>query len=199
MIVKICGVKGLEELEIVEKYADAAGVVVKSDSKRCISLGRAREIINSTSIPVFAVSTSSSINEWEEIIAKCECNYIQVHSSIMPEDFEKLKEVVKVMKTFIVDKSADEIIREIELYSPHLILLDSGCGSGKRHDWKISREVSEKYDILLAGGLNPQNVGEAISVVKPMGVDVSSGVEIDGFKDEFLIREFVRRAKNEVR
>jgi len=199
MIVKICGVKELEELEIVEKYADAAGVVVKSDSKRCISLEKARQIINSASIPVFAVSTSSSINEWEEIIARCECDYIQVHSSFMPEDFEKLKENVTVMKAFIVDRGAGEIIREIELYSPHLILLDSGCGSGRRHDWKVSREISEKYDILLAGGLNPRNVGEAISVVKPMGVDVSSGVEIDGFKDEFLIREFVRRAKNEIR
>lgn len=197
MIVKICGVKRLEELEIVEKYADLTGVVVKSNSKRCISLERAREIINSASIPVFAVSTSRSLDEWEEIIARCECDYIQVHSNLMPEDFEKLKETVTVMKAFIVGRSAEEIIREIELYSPHLILLDSGCGSGRKHDWNISRKVSEKYRIFLAGGLNPQNVDEAIRMVKPMGVDVSSGVEKDGFKDELLVREFVRRVKTE--
>uniref|UniRef100_A0A7C3MA36 N-(5'-phosphoribosyl)anthranilate isomerase n=1 Tax=Archaeoglobus fulgidus TaxID=2234 RepID=A0A7C3MA36_ARCFL len=198
MIVKVCGLKNLKELEIVEKYADAAGVVVRSESKRCVTLERAREIISSASIPVFAVSTTTTINEWEEIIAGCECDFIQIHSEILPEDIEKLKDNVTVMKAFIVDRSADEIIREIELYSPHLILLDSGCGSGRRHDWKISREVSKKYSIFLAGGLNPQNVAEAIRVVKPAGVDVSSGVEKDGFKDESLIREFVRRAKNEV-
>lgn len=195
MIVKVCGIKSLEELEIVERYADATGVVVKSNSKRCVDLDKAKEIIDSSTIPVFAVSTARSYEEWEEIIAKTECNMIQVHSDMPVEDFEKLKDMVKVMKAFIVDKPADEISGLIEIYSPHLILLDSGCGSGEVHDWRISREIAKKYGVFLAGGLNLENVVEAINIVKPVGVDVSSGVERDGLKDEELVKEFVRRVK----
>ncbi|ASI98901.1 phosphoribosylanthranilate isomerase [Thermococcus celer] len=198
MIVKVCGIKSLEELEIVERYADATGVVVKSNSRRRVDLDKAKEIIDSSTIPVFAVSTARSYEEWEEIIAKTECNMVQVHSDMPVEEFEKLKGIVKVMKAFIVDKPADEISGLIEIYSPHLILLDSGYGSGEVHDWRISREVARKYEVFLAGGLNVENVVEAINIVKPVGVDVSSGVERDGLKDEELVREFVRRAKNEV-
>ncbi len=202
MIVKVCGIKSLEELEIVERYADATGgVVVKSNSRRRVDLDKAKEIIDSSTIPVFAVSTARSYEEWEEIIAKTECNMVQVHSDMPVEEFEKLKGIVKVMKAFIVDKPADEISGLIEIYSPpHLILLDSGYGSGGEvHDWRISREVARKYEVFLAGGLNVENVVEAINIVKPVGVDVSSGgVERDGLKDEELVREFVRRAKNEV-
>lgn len=199
MIVKVCGVKGLEELEIVEKYADLTGVVVKSNSKRCVGLEVAKEIIECSSIPVFAVSTAGSFEEWEEIVAKTECSFAQVHSDMPLEDFERLKSEVRVMKAFIVEDSAEKIAEKIELYSPHFILLDSGCGSGRTHDWEISKALARRYGVFLAGGLNAENVGEAIRVVRPMGVDVSSGVERNGFKDEMLVREFVRRAKNEVR
>jgi phosphoribosylanthranilate isomerase len=198
MKVKICGIKSIEELEMVEKYADFTGVVVKSNSRRCVDLNKARELIASSSIPIFAVSTAESLAEWEEIVARCECDYVQVHSEMPLEDFESLKSVVVVMKAFFVGKSAEEIIRKIEAYSPHFILLDSGCGTGKTHDWSVSRKIARKYDVFLAGGLNPENVRRAVETVRPSGVDVSSGVEKDGKKDEILVREFVRRAKNEV-
>jgi phosphoribosylanthranilate isomerase len=199
MIVKVCGVKNLDELEVVERYADATGVVVKCDSKRCVDLERAREIVNSASIPVFTVSTTTSLEDWLEIVSKVECDLVQVHSPMNLEDFEMLKEIVKTMKAFIVNDSPERIIRMIEAYSPHFILLDSGCGSGVVHDWRVSREISKRYGVFLAGGLNPENVEEAIRQVRPIGVDVSSGVERNGVKSEVLVKEFVRRAKNEVR
>ena len=199
MMVKICGIKSFEELEIVERYADFGGVVVRSRSRRCVTLDIAGELIASSSIPVFAVSTAETLTEWEEILAKCECDFIQVHSEMRIEDFEALKSMARVMKAFLVKESAEEILRRIEAYSPHFILLDSGCGTGKTHDWDISREIARKHGVFLAGGLNPENVSMAIECVRPLGVDVSSGVEKDGKKDESLIREFVRRAKNEIR
>ncbi|WP_202320465.1 phosphoribosylanthranilate isomerase [Archaeoglobus neptunius] len=198
MIVKICGVRSIEELEVVERYADVTGVVVRSNSKRCVDLKKAREIISSASIPVFAVSTASSLEEWMEVVSKLECGLVQVHSPMLVEDFERLKEHVRVMKAFIVGDSPGRVIQEIESYSPHFILLDSGCGSGVVHDWSVSREVAKRYGVFLAGGLNPGNVEEAIREVNPIGVDVSSGVEENGVKSEILVREFVRRAKNEV-
>ncbi len=198
MIVKICGIRSVEELELVERYADVCGVVVKSRSRRAVNFDVAREIIGSASIPVFVVSTVSTLEEWEEIVAATECDLVQVHGDISVADFEVLKENVKAMKAFIVNGSAEEIISRIEAYSPHFILLDSGCGSGRTHDWSVSREVAKHYGIFLAGGLSCENVGRAVKFVNPIGVDVSSGVEVNGRKDEKLVAEFVRRAKNEV-
>lgn len=197
MIVKICGIRSLRDLEIVERYADLGGVVVKSNSKRAVELENAKEIIANASIPVYVVSNSEKLSDWEEILAKTECDFVQVHGNLSIEDFEVLRRSVVTIKAFIV-RSYEEVLREIEKYKPDQILLDSGCGSGETHDWQISKRIAEFYPVMLAGGLNPENVKRAIEVVKPFGVDVSSGVEKNGIKDEFLIREFVRRAKNEI-
>jgi len=198
MIVKICGIRSIRDLEIVEKHADFGGVIVKSNSRRTVDLETAREIISNAEIPVFVVSTSESLEEWEEIISKTECNFVQVHGNLGIEEFEILREEVFAMKAFIV-RDFDETMEQIKSYRPDLILLDSGRGSGKIHDWSISRRIAERYPVILAGGLNAENVARAIELVKPVGVDVSSGVERDGFKDERLIEEFVRRARNEIR
>jgi phosphoribosylanthranilate isomerase len=198
MIVKICGIRRIRDLEIVERHADFGGVIVKSDSRRTVDLEKAREIISNAEIPVFVVSTSESLEEWREIVSKTECDFVQVHGNLGIEEFEILRKEVFVMKAFIV-RDFDETIEQIKRYRPDLILLDSGGGSGKIHDWSISRRIAERYPVILAGGLNAENVARAIELVKPVGVDVSSGVERDGFKDERLIEEFVRRVRNEIR
>jgi len=197
MLVKICGIRSLKDLEIVEKYADFGGVVVCSDSQRSVELKIARQIVANAGIPIFVVSTSEKLKDWEEIVSKTECDFVQVHGALSVEDFEVLKRGVFATKAFIV-RELEETLRLIESYKPDLILLDSGCGSGKTHDWKISREIAKRYPVMLAGGLNAENVARAIEFVKPIGVDVSSGVERNGIKEEELIAEFVRRAKNEV-
>lgn len=195
MIVKICGIKNLRELGIIEKYADFGGVVVMSNSKRCVELATAKEIIASATIPIFVVSTSEKLSEWEQIIAKTECDFVQVHGELSVEDFEALKSNVVAMKAFIV-RDYREILRKIKKYAPHYILLDSGYGSGKTHEWGISKKVAKEYPIILAGGLNASNVELAIKEVRPFGVDVSTGVEKNGFKDEILVSEFVRVVRN---
>ncbi|TDA26419.1 MAG: phosphoribosylanthranilate isomerase [Archaeoglobi archaeon] len=198
MIVKICGIRSIRDLEIVERHADFGGVIVKSNSRRTVDLEKAREIISNAEIPVFVVSTSESLEEWREIVSKTECDFVQVHGNLGIEEFEILRKEVFVMKAFIV-RDFDETIEQIKRYRPDLILLDSGVGSGKIHNWSISRRIAERYPVILAGGLNAENVARAIELVKPVGVDVSSGVERDGFKDERLIEEFVRRVRNEIR
>ncbi len=203
MFVKICGIKSLEELEIVEKYADATGVVVECESKRRVTLGRAREIVECANIPVFVVSTLTNLNAWMRVIEKTHAKYVQIHAEVSPNLVEKVRELgIRVMKAFRVPKLSEKperdaklLIESIKLYDADLILLDTGKGSGLTHDHRVSRIVAKEFDIILAGGLNPQNVAGIVEFVKPFGVDVSSGVERNGRKDERLVAEFVREVR----
>lgn len=206
MFVKICGVRDEKDLKIVEKFADATGVVVECKSKRRISLEKAGKIVKAAEIPVFAVSTVDDFERWSKIVESIDAEYVQVHTdSIDPGDVEKLKSEfgVFVMKAFKVpresenpERDAEILIEKIERFEADRILLDTGKGSGLVHDHRVSRIIARKYDVVLAGGLNPENVIDIVRFVMPYGVDVSSGVEKDGRKDESLIRDFVRRIRS---
>ena len=206
MFIKICGIKTERELNIVEKYADATGVIVESESKRRISLDRAKELIETSSIPVFTVSTLDDFKSWSEVIEKTETEYIQIHSDMDVGTVERLKDEysVFIMKVFKVPKrstfperDAEDLINRIAEYKDIVdrILLDTGKGCGVTHDHRVSRIVCRKFDVVLAGGLNPENVREIVDYVQPFGVDVSSGVEKEGEKSEDLIRSFVESLK----
>ncbi len=205
MFVKICGIRDLNDLRIVERYADATGVVVECESKRRVSLNEARVIVENAKIPVFVVSTLSDFEGWRIVVEKTNAGYVQIHTdAIDPKDVEKIKSEfgVFIMKAFKVPRRSDDpvrdaenLIEQIEQFEVDRILLDTGKGSGITHDHRVSRIVAEKFDVVLAGGLNPQNVAEIVEFVKPFGVDVSSGVERSGRKDKRLIREFVSVVK----
>ncbi len=90
------------------------------------------------------------------------------------------------------------ILERIETYRPDLPILDTGRGTGDVHDLRVSREVAEVEEIMLAGGLSPENVRSAVEFVKPWGVDVSGGVERNGGKDESLVRAFVEEVKADI-
>jgi len=205
MKVKICGIRNLKELEMVE-IADFTGVVVRAKSKRAVDLDTARMLISKANIPVFAVSTASTFGEWMEIIEKCGAEYIQVHSDMSFEEFERLRSEFGgvISKAFKVprksdnpEKVAEKTANLMEMYKADYYLLDTGKGSGITHDHRVSREVVKavKRPVILAGGLNPDNVAGIAGYVKPFGVDVSSGVEGDDGKDASLIRLFAERAK----
>lgn len=204
MFIKICGVKSIEELKLVEKYAGATGIIVKSNSKREISLKKGKEIVISSNIPVYAVSTTTDFNDWCNIIKETTTKYIQIHNNM---DIEKIKLLKKkynnlnIIKSFKVPinsenyiKDGENLLNKINQYKPIVdyILLDSGAGSGKTHNLQISKYVSEKIPVILAGGLNPNNINEIYNFVKPIGVDLSSGVEKDNFKNEKLIKLFIK-------
>ena len=77
--------------------------------------------------------------------------------------------------------------------SADYVMIDSGAGSGKKFDWSILKDF--KRDYFLAGGLDSESVGEAIRMLEPFAVDVSSGVETDGIKDEKKMAEFIKAVK----
>ncbi|MBP2144460.1 phosphoribosylanthranilate isomerase [Methanococcus voltae] len=204
MFLKICGIKTLGELKIVEKYANATGVIVECESKRKINLKTAENIINNSEIPVFTVSTSKNLEIWKLIIDSTSKNsnfkpYVQIHSNLSSKDVNYLKNEYDcfVMKSFkVLERSlnpkidAEKLIDEIKEYNVDKILLDTGMGCGKTHDHRISAIISKKFDVVLAGGLTFENVKKIVNSVKPAGIDISSGVELKNSKDELLIKKF---------
>ncbi len=204
MFVKVCGIRSVEDLRMVEKYADATGVVVECESKRRISLEKAREIVEQAEIPVFVVSTLDSFEDWARVIDAINATHVQIHSDVEPELVERVKSEfgVFVMKAFRVPRESEnpeddagKLLGRIEQFEVDRVLLDTGKGSGLTHDHRVSRLVARKVDVVLAGGLNPDNVREVVEFVRPFGVDVSSGVERDGKKSEELVRLFVERLR----
>ena len=150
----------------------------------------------------------------QEIIEFCEqlqCFIIQLHGDISVEELKKLKDLcpeIIVFKSLVIGESRqdrlEEMIAELSPYVDAFItdtfdpVTGASGATGKTHDWSISKrfvELSPK-PVILAGGLNADNVRQSILEVKPAGVDSHTGVEaIDGRKDLELIRKFVEEAK----
>jgi phosphoribosylanthranilate isomerase len=135
----------------------------------------------------------------------CGTNTLQFVDEVETGTYERLHESLRGISIVQVIHVRDEnAIDEAVRAAPHVnaILLDSGNpkaavkelgGTGRRHDWSISRRIRESIDVAvyLAGGLNPGNVGEAIRTVQPFGVDVCSGLRTDGRLDEKKVEAFM--------
>jgi phosphoribosylanthranilate isomerase len=210
--VKICGIRNLEEARLaVNSGADAVGClcglryrtgdeVEQQDAQRIISL-----------MPSF-ISTVlvTHRTDLEEVARTCKqvgCSTVQLHGEFALERIPQLRDRipnVKIIKAVHVrDETAVRRAQEAALHAD-AILLDSQTstrigGTGQTHDWGISARIVNAVakPVILAGGLKPENVRQAIETVHPFAVDVNSGVEAaDGAKSPERVREFIRLAKS---
>ena len=176
-------------------------IVGNTRSKRRIPLETAREIVKRSELPVIAVSTDLSYEKWIEIIGITP-DGIQFHGDIGPRDVEKIREKYSgsVLKVFEVERSdedpfdeSDRILNSMEEYDADAFLLDTkGGGTGMKHDQRVSERVirEAKRPIILAGGINAENVSGFLKL-SPYGIDISSGAETNGIKDEKKIRSLL--------
>lgn len=209
VFVKICGITNMDDALLAkESGADFMGAIteVPVNTPRKVSREKAREIFHEIQDSPPSVMVIMPLDEMVafELYSHVKPDYIQLHGKETPEFIKVLRAKVsaKIIKTIHVkDESA---INEAKKYSPFVdaILLDtpskSGGGSGKTHDWEIARAIVEGVHnpVILAGGLNPDNVAEAVGKVRPYAVDVSSGVEWEpGKKDPEKLKLFIQRAK----
>jgi len=198
--VKICGITSLEDARsAVEAGADALGFVFYEKSPRNINPLQAAKII--AALPPFVQAVGLFVNEEAERINWtadfCGLDMVQLHGDEEPEDCAEVNR--RVIKAFRVKDAAS--IEGLKKYQVAGYLLDAWCqdaygGTGKRFNWDLAAGASKYGPVILAGGLDPENVAEAVRTVHPYAVDVSSGVESEpGKKDQEKVREFIRRAK----
>ncbi|MBS4224360.1 phosphoribosylanthranilate isomerase [Lederbergia citrea] len=203
MKVKICGILTTEAAAAAsEAGANMLGFVF-ADSKRRIAPEKAGEVI--AQLPDHVKSVGVFVNETYENIIRiaktAKLDYIQLHGDESPEFCRKLP--LPVIKAFSIKEKTD--LDKISDYDCAYYLLDSPGvkyrgGSGIPFDWSLLADLDiPKEKIILAGGLDVENVVAAIKTVRPAVVDVSSGVETDGEKDLEKIKAFIREAKLEER
>jgi len=200
LFVKICGITILDDaLSAVEHGADAVGFNFYRQSKRYITPDSAAEIAEKLPAGVLRVGVfvNARRDEVDTAILRSGINGIQFSGDERPEDV--LGYHLPVMKAIHI--SGKESIGEMKTYRAHRYLLDTFHsenygGTGMPFDWSIAIHAKQFGAIIIAGGLTPENVADAVRMVKPHGVDVSSGVELrPGIKDRKKMGEFILRAR----
>ncbi len=202
IFVKICGITRLEDaIAAADLGARALGFNFYKKSKRYIQPEKAVEIIEQLPGHILKVGlfVNSPENEIENINSRLELDLLQFHGDETPDFCEKWAD--KVIRAFRIEN--ENQLELIEKYPfARMIIIDAAItgqygGTGELSDWDIAVKA-KKYGIplLLAGGLTPENVSEAIQKVKPFGVDVAGGVESSpGIKNREKIRAFMHSVR----
>ena len=197
--IKICGLKRLEDIEIVNKYKPDFIGFVFADSKRKVTPDLARQMKQNLddSIQSVGVFVDAAIDEILEIHKRGIIDMAQLHGSESEDYIEKLKKKsnnqLKIINAIEMDDEKD--LLEYDNSIADYLLLDSGKGSGKTFDWRLIRKDLKK-EFFLAGGLNYQNISRVINEFDPYAIDLSSSVETNGYKDELKIKK-VMEAMND--
>ena len=221
--VKVCSVRAVEHAVWArEAGADEIGMIF-ADAPRRIDMKVARavrrelgpriEIAEATTDTVererhaanqpllVGVFAGQSVDEIERVLDQVDLDLLQLSGGEHPALAGRIRRAVVRVVHVADGMNADSVRREINRAPNTIAMLDAkskqGGGMGHRIDWSVAAEVAADCPLVLAGGLNPDNVGEAVRAVRPWAVDASSGLETNGNKDRDKIRAFIAAAKGE--
>jgi len=195
MFLKICGLTNEgDAAHAAAAGATALGVVFAPSSPRCVSADTARDIVEAVPahVPVVGVFVNAPLEEIVAVVAHTGIRVVQLHGDEPERYAAALK--MPLLRAAGVDVALDS-------WPTATLLLDATSaaqrgGTGQRVDWEKAAAVASRRKTVLAGGLTPDNVADAIGVVRPFGVDVSSGVEASpGRKDRDKVSRFLENAK----
>ena len=210
--VKMCGFTRGEDVKAACSLGvDMVGVILVPKSPRYVPVERAGKILKAAGEETakVAVFIPGGPEDVEEIYRKLEPDYLQFHLTFPTEELLEIRgdleaEIIVVVPIpRKIERHTDIVDRAIEVADvADFVLIDTkgptGGGTGLTHNWNLSAVIRDVVDkpVFLAGGLNPSNVGDAIKIVRPYGVDVATGVESSpGKKDPKLMREFIEAAR----
>ena len=192
--IKICGLRRLEDIEMANKYKPDYIGFVFADSKRQVSSEVAAQLKDNLSSDIISVGVFVNASA-DEILNLYDAGIIeiaQLHGSENEDYINALKEntndKLKIIKA--IEMSEDEDLSKYDDSAADYLLLDSGKGSGKTFDWRLIRKDLKK-EFFLAGGINSENVKQAVEEFNPYAIDLSSSLETDGYKDENKIKEMM--------
>jgi len=202
--VKICGVTTVGDARYaLENGADALGLNFVPGTPRCLDVDVAASL--AAALPPFGVRVGIFVDESPErveaISREVGLDAVQLHGEEPPEACRWLMDRgVRVIRALRV--KGPQTIDEAARFPDCTILLDAYVqgelgGTGKTFDWELARELVASRPVILSGGLRPENVGEAVRLVRPYGVDSSSGVEGEtpGRKDFDRVRAFIENVR----
>ena len=200
--VKICGMTNLNDVKVaVDSGVDAVGFIFYKKSPRSVTMQAVREIV--LELPPFVDSVGVFVNETAEQINKiadhCKLDRVQLHGDESPAFCKKIRRrVIKAIRVKDIQS-----LKKLSDYPVSSFLLDTFSedqygGTGKVFDWNLAYPAKKYGPIILAGGLTPINVHQAIQRIQPYGVDVCSGVESQpGIKDHKKMKAFLKNVKAE--
>ncbi len=195
--IKLCGLSRACDIDVVnEILPEFIGFVFWDKSKRLVLDEQAKMLKERLDSRIKAVGVF--VDESPQRIAQLSesgiIDVIQLHGNEDDSYISELRGLTNkpIIKAFKISDITD--IQNAENSSADYIMADAGKGTGRRFDWSLLEELHRPY--FLAGGLALENVAEAINTLHPYAVDVSSGIETDGLKDENKMREFVRIVRN---
>ena len=196
--IKLCGLSRPADIKIVNSLCpEYIGFVFYEKSSRYVTPEKAVELKNllSDRIKAVGVFVDEPLEKIVDLLDLGIIDIAQLHGNENDEYIKRLRELSKrpVIKAFRIKSKED--IKKAEGSLADFILLDSGQGSGEAFDWELLRDI--KRDYFLAGGLDPYNVKDAVRILHPYAVDVSSGIEKDHIKDERLMAAFVSAVRKE--
>jgi len=210
--IKICGLSEIQHaLAVAKAGADFLGLVF-APSRRQVSIEKALQVVKAVHalrphlvvVGVFANSTADEVNR---IADYCNLGWVQLSGD---ETWDYCQQIERpIIKTVHVSstKTPEEIVSEIAMgyrllpRQDFVCLVDSKVGdtyggTGQAFDWKLAKEVSARFSVIIAGGLTPANVSQLVKEVQPWGVDVSTGIESHGQKDVSKIVAFIEAVRN---
>lgn len=197
--VKICGVTRREDaLAAARLGADAIGFNLWPGSRRHVTADAVRPIADA--LPPFVAAVGVFVNqpaaEVQALAARAGLSMVQLHGDESPSDWAEFP--LPILKAIRVSGSSS--LDALDQWPARGFVLDAPSdgfgGSGTTFDWTSAREAAARHLVVLAGGLTPDNVGEAVRTVRPWAVDVASGVEsAPGVKDPGRMARFIARAK----
>lgn len=208
MFVKLCGLRTIEDARAaIAAEASALGFIL-AESKRQVTPEFVASVRDEIEHPptIVGVTVDKTADELKELFTSARLDMIQLSGNEPIEILDELEEIplIKAL-SFPAGTDFNIATQEVDAWlshrnAPEFVMVDAHVpgahgGTGIRADQKLVGEITVRYPVVLAGGLTPDNVGEAIQKLQPIGVDTASGTETDGSKDPAKLRAFVKNAR----
>ncbi len=196
--IKLCGLSRVCDITAAnELMPEYIGFVFAQKSKRYVSPDRAAELkrLLAPRIKTVGVFVDDTPEHIAGLLNRGIIDIAQLHGSETEEYIGRLKQQTDkpIIRAFRIKTAADT--EKAEQTTADYLLLDSGAGTGVTFDWELVKKIKKPF--FLAGGLSPENVSEAVAMLHPFAVDVSSGIETDGVKDKEKMAAFVAAVRTE--